>query len=75
MMQQMLFLFFVAFHIMKCLLNSFGESHNERLVSRKALRERNARYALPVYHGLDYAKSNGQSKYRSDEKSVVRKIA
>ena len=47
--------------------NSFCESHTWRLVSWKALRELNARWALRVFED---EKSNGL-----DEKSVKRKIA
>ena len=52
------------------LQNSFCESHTWRLVSWKALRALNARWAQPVYPIFEDEKSNG-----SDEKSVKQKIA
>ena len=52
------------------LQNSFCESHTLRLVSGKALRAVNARWALPVYPVVEDAKSNG-----FEEKSVKQKIA
>ena len=51
------------------LQNSFCESHTWRLVSWKALKALNARWALPVYLVFKDKKSNG-----SDEKFVKRKI-
>ena len=50
--------------------NSFCELHTWRLVSCKALRELNDRWALPVYPVFEEEKSKA-----SDEKSVKRKIA
>ena len=51
------------------LQNSFCELHTWRLVSCKALRELNARWALPVYPVFE------EKSKASDEKSVKRKIA
>ena len=60
-----------ALHTMKLSpQNSFGESHSQRLVRRKALRELNALRALPVYPVFEDEKSN-----RLDEKLVKRRIA
>ena len=49
--------------------NSFVESQSSSIVRLRALRELNARWALPVYPVFEDEKSN-----ESDEKSVKQKL-